>query len=152
MHHGKLSDDALQEIGRPIIPLAHADDVHNRCGHCKKLAPVWDELADSLQGAKSSVNIAKVDGDAEKSLSTKYGISGFPTIKYFDGKSKDPVDYEGGRDLEDFQKFIAEKTGAKAKKAAKAPSDVLMLGDKDFSSAIGKDQGVFVAFTAPWCG
>lgn len=124
----------------------------NRCGHCKKLAPTWEELADSLKSAKSAINIAKVDGDEEKSLSTKYGISGFPTIKYFDGKSKDPIDYTGGRSLEDFQSFIAENAGAKAKKAAKAPSSVTLLGDKDFSSAIGKDKGVFVAFTAPWCG
>lgn len=123
-----------------------------RCGHCKKLAPVYDELADSFQGAKSSVNIAKVDGDDQKALSTKYGISGFPTIKWFDGTSKDPVDYTGGRDLEDFQTFIAEKTGARAKKALKAPSEVKMLGDKDFDKNIGGEQGVFVAFTAPWCG
>lgn len=93
-----------------------------------------------------------MDGDEHKKLSTTYGISGFPTIKFFDGKSKEPIDYTGGRDLESFQDFIAEKTGARAKRAAKPPSDVTMLSDKDFDKAIGKDKGVFAAFTAPWCG
>lgn len=122
-----------------------------RCGHCKKLAPIYEELADSFSSNKG-INIAKVDGDEHKSLSTKFGISGFPTIKFFDGKSKEGEDYTGGRELEDLQSFITEKTGIRAKRAAKAPSDVKMLGDKDFDKEIGKEQGVFVAFTAPWCG
>lgn len=129
-----------------------ADTHRYRCGHCKKLAPTWEELADSFASAKSKIAIAKVDGDEHKSLSTKYGISGFPTIKYFPGSGVDPIDYTGGRDLESFQNYIAETAGTKAKKVGQAPSDVLNLGDKDFDKAIGKDKGVFVAFTAPWCG
>ncbi len=122
------------------------------CGHCKKLAPIYDELADSLQHASSKVIIGKVDGDEHKDLTAKYGISGFPTIKWFDGKSKDPQDYTGGRDLESLQSYITEKTGAKPKKAAHAPSAVTMLNDKNFSGTIGGDKDVLVAFTAPWCG
>lgn len=121
------------------------------CGHCKRLAPTYDELGDSYATSKG-VNIAKVDGDAHKDLSSKYGVSGFPTIKWFDGKSKDPVDYSGGRDLDSFQKFIEEKTGVKAKKKAELPSEVVELTDKDFKDTVGKDSDVLVAFTAPWCG
>lgn len=119
---------------------------------CKKLAPTWEELADSLSSQASKVSIAKVDGDAHKELSSKFSISGFPTIKWFDGKSDTPEDYNGGRDLEALQAFVAEKTGAKSKKAAKAPSAVHLLTDSSFSKAIGGEKGVFVAFTAPWCG
>lgn len=121
------------------------------CGHCKRLAPTYDELGDSYATSKG-INIAKVDGDAHKDLSSKYGISGFPTLKFFDGKSKDPVDYSGARDLESFQKFIEDKTGVKAKKKAELPSEIVQLTDGDFKNTVGKDSDVLVAFTAPWCG
>jgi len=122
------------------------------CGHCKSLAPVYEELASSLKHASSKVTIAKVDADQHKSLGKDYGVQGFPTLKWFDGKSNTPEDYKGGRDIESLTKFISEKTGVKAKGKAKAPSAVTMLDDKSFAEKIGGDQDVFVAFTAPWCG
>lgn len=122
------------------------------CGHCKNLAPVYEDLASSLEFAKSKVQIAKVDADAEKDLGRKYGVQGFPTLKFFDGKSSDPIDYSGGRDLESLQNFITEKTGVRPKKAVEKPSAVTMLTDATFNDAIGGDKHVLVAFTAPWCG
>jgi len=122
------------------------------CGHCKTLAPVYEELAGKFAGS-TKVSIAKVDADAEKSLGKRFGIKGFPTIKYFDGKSETPEDYNGGRDLESLTKFISEKVGAKpAKKAPEKASNVDMLTDASFGQKIGKDQDALVAFTAPWCG
>lgn len=86
-------------------------------------------------------------------MGKRFGIKGFPTIKYFDGKSETPEDYNGGRDLESLTKFISEKVGTKpAKKAAEQPSNVDMLTDASFIEKIGKDQDALVAFTAPWCG
>lgn len=121
------------------------------CGHCKSLAPVYEELAASYATAKD-VQIAKVDADAERDLGRKYGVQGFPTLKWFDGKSDKPVDYEGGRDLESLKKFITDKTGLKAKKKLEMPSQVNMLTDSSFKEIVGGDKNVFVAFTAPWCG
>lgn len=122
------------------------------CGHCKNLAPVYEELATSLEFAKDKVQIAKVDADAEKDLGRKYGVQGFPTLKFFDGKSKDPVDYQSGRDLESLQNFISDKTGVKPRKKVEMPSAVTMLTDATFEKEIGGDKHVLVAFTAPWCG
>jgi len=122
------------------------------CGHCKNLAPVYEELATNFEAAGSKVTIAKVDADAEKSLGKRFGIQGFPTLKWFDGKSDKPEDYNGGRDLESLTAFITEKTGAKPKKKAAAPSAVEMLTDTTFKEQIGGDKDVLVAFTAPWCG
>lgn len=84
------------------------------CGHCKQLAPIYEELADAYAAAKDALIIAKVDADTHRALSTRYGIKGFPTLKWFDvdgSGEKKPVDYEGGRELEDFVQFIKEKTG-----------------------------------------
>ncbi|ELR02322.1 Protein disulfide-isomerase erp38 [Pseudogymnoascus destructans] len=122
------------------------------CGHCKTLAPVYEELAQAFEFASDKVSVAKVDADAEKSLGKRFGIQGFPTIKYFDGKSKDPQDYSGGRDLESLTKFITDKTGIKPRKAKAPASDVVFLTDANFKEAIGGDKDVLVAFTAPWCG
>lgn len=122
------------------------------CGHCKSLAPVYEELATSLEFAKDKVQIAKVDADAEKDLGRKYGVQGFPTLKFFDGKSKDPVDYSGGRDLESLQSFISDKTGVKPRQKVEKPSAVQWLTDADFDKHVGGEKHVFVAFTAPWCG
>ncbi|KAL5329017.1 hypothetical protein ACEPPN_002526 [Leptodophora sp. 'Broadleaf-Isolate-01'] len=122
------------------------------CGHCKSLAPVYEQLAQDFSSSKDKISIAKVDADAEKSLGKRFGIQGFPTIKYFNGKDETPEDYNGGRDLESLTEFINKKTGAKAKKAKVSPSAVEMLNDKTFKEKIGAEQDVIVAFTAPWCG
>ena len=59
-----------------FVPLVHA------AGHCKSLAPVYEKLARAFAG-ETSVVIANVDADSEKSLGESYGVSGYPTIKLF---------------------------------------------------------------------
>jgi protein disulfide-isomerase A1 len=49
------------------------------CGHCKKLAPVWSELADSVKG--SDLIIAKLDSTEEKISDPK--VESYPTIFYY---------------------------------------------------------------------
>ncbi|EOA87421.1 hypothetical protein ACJQWK_10366 [Exserohilum turcicum] len=122
------------------------------CGHCKNLAPVYEELATVFQHAGDKVSVAKVDADNHKSLGKRFDVSGFPTLKWFDGKSDKPTDYTGGRDLESLSKFITEKTSIKPKVKGKLPSQIVFLDDKSFKEKVGKDQHVLVAFTAPWCG
>ncbi|KAK8917903.1 Protein disulfide-isomerase erp38 [Metarhizium anisopliae] len=122
------------------------------CGHCKSLAPVYEELALAFEHAKDKVQIAKVDADAERELGKRFGIQGFPTLKYFDGKSDKPEEYKSGRDLESLTEFLTEKAGVKAKKKLEMPSEVVMLTDKSFAETVGSEKNVLVAFTAPWCG
>ena len=122
------------------------------CGHCKNLAPVYEELAQALAFAEDKVSIAKVDADAEKELGKRFGVRGYPTLKWFDGKSDEPEDYSGGRDLESLKKFVEEKIGVKAKEKVEEVSAVEMLTDASFKGEIGGEKGVLVAFTAPWCG
>lgn len=122
------------------------------CGHCKTLAPIYEQLAEDFAFAKDKVIIAKVDADAEKTLGKRFGVQGFPTLKFFNGKDETPEDYSSGRDLESLTEFIASKTGLKTKKSKSAPSKVVMLNDKTFKEKIGSDKDILVAFTAPWCG
>lgn len=141
-------DDIVLKSGKPTLVEFFAP----WCGHCKTLAPVWEDLANTYEYAKDKVQIAKVDADAQRELGKRFGIQGFPTLKFFDGKSSKPQDYKSGRDLESLTNFIVEKTGVKPKKKLELPSEVTYLNDATFSKAIGGDKHVLVAFTAPWCG
>ena len=56
------------------------------CGHCKKLEPEWNAAATKMKG---QVKFAKVDATENQALAQRFGVQGYPTIKYFDyGKGK----------------------------------------------------------------
>ncbi|KAM4751211.1 protein disulfide-isomerase A2 [Anableps anableps] len=73
------------------------------CGHCKELAPIWDQLGEKYANHENII-IAKMDATANEVESLV--ISGFPTIKYYPAEGKEVVDYTGNRDLETFIKFL----------------------------------------------
>jgi len=141
-------DSIILKSGKPALVEFFAP----WCGHCKNLAPVYEELGTNFQHAVEKVTIAKVDADNHKDLGKRFGVSGFPTLKWFDGKSDKPVDYDGGRDLESLAQWVTEKTGLKMKSKGKLPSQIVNLDNTSFKQKVGKDQDVLVAFTAPWCG
>jgi len=59
------------------------------CGHCKRLAPAYEEVGQAFDNSED-VLIAKVDADAEKALGSRFGVRGFPTLKFFPKGSTDP--------------------------------------------------------------
>jgi len=75
------------------------------CGHCKALAPLWEELGTELKEVESVV-IAKIDATAND-VNPSLGIKGFPTLKLFLANDKaNPVDYNGDRTKADLLKFL----------------------------------------------
>lgn len=80
------------------------------CGHCKSLAPVYEKVALAFKNEPNCV-VAKVDADEQKELGSRFGISGFPTIKFFPKNNKDGEEYNSGRSEEDFISFLNEKCG-----------------------------------------
>jgi len=63
------------------------------CGHCKQLAPEYAGAAQHLIETKTSIKLGKVDATIESDLAEKFGIRGYPTLKFF--KNGKPVDYTG---------------------------------------------------------
>jgi len=65
------------------------------CGHCKALAPKWDVIAKEFEDS-SSVLFAEVDctSPGGESLCTKYGVEGYPTLKYIQEGDSEPQNIE----------------------------------------------------------
>lgn len=79
------------------------------CGHCKSLAPKYEELAQKL-AEETDIVIAKMDATAND-VPKQYEVRGFPTL-YFapKGSKSNPKKYEGGREVEDFIKYLARES------------------------------------------
>jgi len=97
--------------------------------------------------------VAKVDADGVgKPLGQKYGVKGFPTLKWFDAEGT-LSDYEGGRDFDSLVNFITQKSGVKSNIKPPPPPATLILDTHTFDEVVlNKDHDTLVAFTAPWCG
>ena len=149
------------------------------CGHCKNFAPEYEKAARALKGI---FKIGAVNADSEKELAGKYGIQGFPTVKFFGITKTNIQDYNSARSAQaiinymfDRAKDIVNKrmgqttntnsnqktntnsnnnnNNQQKKKPPSSDKDVLVLDDKNFDETIFKSKEMFiVAFYAPWCG
>lgn len=142
----KNFDSVVLQSGKPTLVEFFAP----WCGHCKTLAPIYEDLGLAFEG--TGVQIAKVDADAERELGKRFGVQGFPTLKFFDGVSEEPHEYSGKRDLEALSSFITDKTGVRPKKKWAPPKKAQEFKGESIRDVLGKEQNVLASFTAPWCG
>ena len=92
------------------------------CGHCKKLAPEYEEAAKAFAG-ETGVGLYTVDATENAELGTKYDVSGYPTLKWFPPGSSEPEDYQSSRDAQGLIDFVNEKAGlARLKGGGVAPT------------------------------
>jgi len=107
----------------PLVPprTPSQTTTHPFPGHCKRLAPVWEELATALKaeaaadpaaaaepGAPPGVFVAHVDCTTDKAVCAAQGIKGYPTLKLVH-RGEAVESYKGARDLETLKAFAVEK-------------------------------------------
>lgn len=64
------------------------------CGHCKALAPEYEDAATQLK--EKDIHLAKIDCTEEADLCKEYGVEGYPTLKVFRGPDNISA-YSGAR-------------------------------------------------------
>ncbi|EZG49484.1 disulfide isomerase [Gregarina niphandrodes] len=98
------------------------------CGHCKKLAPAYEEFANKIK-ANKHVMVAKFDGTANEPDVSGFEYKGFPTLFYVKAGSKEPIIYDGERTVEGLIAFT--------KKNASKP---VVVSEDDSTSASGSQS------------
>jgi len=87
------------------------------CGHCKAMAPTWEELATEFKD-DSSIVIGDFDATANDIVIPAFAdmVKGYPSLVWVPkGDKQNPQKYSGGRSIEDFRSWISEN-GSSGKK------------------------------------
>ena len=101
------------------------------CGHCKNLAPTYEKVAVLLEG---KIVVAKIDATAERGLSKRFGIKGFPTMKLMRGDAKadeDAIDFSGQRSLGHIINWILTKLNMKPEDISKDVAYIINRAGKN---------------------
>ena len=77
------------------------------CGHCKKLAPIWEELGEAYKD-NANVVIAKFDATANEAEGVE--VRGYPTLIFYPKDNKSGVNFDGDRTLEPLKKWLQENS------------------------------------------
>ena len=118
------------------------------CGHCKAISGAWNQTAEIFAG--SEVALARLDAEANKRTAERFGIRGYPTLRYFHRGSTDGEEYIGGRTTDALVEFLNKRNGLQ-RAPREPPSLVPLLNQTSFDTLVGGDAAAFVMFYAPWC-
>src|ERR671935_3087729 len=108
------TDDTFEQLvlknDKPVV----VDFWATWCGPCKMVAPEMQKLAEKYDG---SVQVVKVDVDANPAISQRYGIMSIPTIAFF-RPGQQPMGVVGFRPMEQLeQQFGLAQVAAAAQPA-----------------------------------
>jgi len=90
------------------------------CGHCKAMAPDYEEAARRLKEHSPPIPLAKVDGTKDQQIVQVHGIKGYPTLKIF--RKGIASDYSGPRDADGIVNYILKQVEDKPLSASGSSS------------------------------
>eukprot|EP00466_Bigelowiella_natans_P010452 jgi/Bigna1/70630/fgenesh1_pg.12_\ len=99
-----LGSEVIELTGESIAATIQDNDVVMLeffapwCGHCKELAPEFEETADRISQSHPNVKLAKIDCTRHQKTCENYGVQGYPTLKIF--RDQKAYDYNGARKAE----------------------------------------------------
>ncbi|XP_014671849.1 PREDICTED: protein disulfide-isomerase A5-like [Priapulus caudatus] len=132
------------------------------CGHCKKAKPEFQTAAAKF-AENPRVAFAAVDCTVNTETCKEYGVTGYPTMKYF-SYYKTVQDYMGGREEKDFVLFMTDPSNPMARESPPPPKpedfwkevegseNVHHLTADNFDAFVEEHGSTLVMFYAPWCG
>ncbi|XP_005109110.2 protein disulfide-isomerase TMX3, partial [Aplysia californica] len=111
------------------------------CGHCKKLEPVYREVAQELHKLGSAVRVGKLDCTRYSHVASEFAVRGFPTIMFVHGDRT--FTHRGDRTKEDLIEFALRAQGPTVRKLSSIGKLNEALGqhtDTVFFLYIGEDD------------
>ncbi|KAJ6662055.1 hypothetical protein lerEdw1_012902 [Lerista edwardsae] len=117
------------------------------CGHCKQFAPEYEKIAKTLKENDPPIPVAKIDATAASTVSGRFDVSGYPTIKIL--KKGQAVDYEGSRTEAE---IVAKVKEVSQPDWIPPPEATLVLTQDNFDETVNEADIILVEFYAPWCG
>ncbi|KAI1731203.1 thioredoxin domain-containing protein [Ditylenchus destructor] len=79
------------------------------CGHCKRLAPIWEHVGHALADQSPTVHVGKIDCTRFPSVASALKVHGYPTIIFF--RNGVQIPYEGERKKETMVDFAIKSAG-----------------------------------------
>jgi len=92
---------AIADPDKDVLVQLYSPD----CGHCRKLAPVYEAVARKLS-EDSDMVVAQIDASQNDIAGME--PEGFPTILFYPKANKKGVEYDGSRDEHDLVQFVAD--------------------------------------------
>ncbi|KAJ8406921.1 hypothetical protein AAFF_G00291970 [Aldrovandia affinis] len=99
------------------------------CGHCKSLAPEYEKAAKELATRTPPIPLAKVDATVENEIASRFGVSGYPTLKIF--RKGKPYEYNGPREEYGIVDYMSEQTGPPSKPVQALKQAQELVKDED---------------------
>ena len=78
------------------------------CGHCQRLAPEWEQLADDLHDNQGTFEfvLASVDCTQDPEVCARFSIAGYPALKLF--AHQQMYTYDGPRTVVAMQEYLSQ--------------------------------------------